>query len=193
MIKKIIKKIYFYILKKKKKLSLHSDEISIKIKLGVNVEIAKNTFIDQNCDIGSYTYIGKNCNITKSTIGRYCSIANNVSIGQGEHDLTKISTSSLFYNEGYDELTKESCIVGNDVWVGTDVVILRGVSIGDGAVIGANSVVTKDIPPFAIVAGSPAKLIRYRFNEEKINEIIESKWWSEELRGARAIIEELEK
>lgn len=193
MIKNIMKKIYFYVIKKKSKLKIKTNYVSVKTRFGTNIEIGQNSFVDRNCDIGSYTYIGKNCNITKSTIGRYCSIANNVSIGQGEHNLTKISTSSLFYKEGYAELTKEPCTIGNDVWIGTDVVILRGIVIGDGAVVGANSVVTKDIPPFAIVVGSPTKIIRYRFSKEKIKEIIESKWWNEELEGAGAIIEELEK
>lgn len=192
MIKKLVKKIYFLILQRKKKLTIHSDEISIKTNLGSNIEIGKNTFVDRNCSIGSYTYIGKNCNITKATIGRYCSIANNVSIGQGEHDLTKISTSSVFYESSYDELTKKECVIGNDVWIGTDSVVLRDVKVGDGAVIGANSVVTKDVPPFAIVVGSPAKVIRYRFHDKKIKKIIESVWFKYNIEEAKKIIKELE-
>lgn len=191
MIKKLFIKIYFLILQKKKKLIIRSDEISVKTKFGTNIEIGKNTFIDQNCNIGSYTYIGKNCNITKANIGRYCSIANNVSIGQGEHDLTKISTSSVFYDSSYEELTKKECVIGNDVWIGTDSVILRDVKVGDGAVIGANSVVTKDIPSFAIVAGSPAKIIRYRFETKMIDKIINSKWWDNDLKEAKKELEKL--
>lgn len=193
MIKKLVKKIYFLILQKKNNLTVHSEDCSHKIKFGTNIEIGKNTFVDRNCSIGSYTYIGKNCNITKATIGRYCSIANNVSIGQGEHDLTKISTSSVFYESSYDELTKKECVIGNDVWIGTDSIVLRDVKVGDGAVIGANSVVTKDVPPFAIVVGSPAKAIRYRFEPKMIDKIINSKWWDNDLGGAKIIIKELEK
>jgi len=192
MIKKLVKKIYFFILQKKNNLTVDSEDCSLKTKFGTNIEIGKNTFVDRNCNIGSYTYIGKNCNITKATIGRYCSIANNVSIGQGEHDLTKISTSSVFYDSSYEELTKKECEIGNDVWIGTDCVILRGVKVGDGAVIGANSVVTKDIPPFAIVVGSPAKIIRYRFEIKMIDKIIDSKWWEEDLASAKIKIKELE-
>ena len=193
MFRKLFKKIYLVYLSKKHSSYINSTDISYKIKWGLNIEIGKNTFIDQNCEIGSYTYIGKNCNITKSTIGRYCSIANNVSIGQGEHNLSKISTNSLFYQNAYNEFTNEHCTIGNDVWIGTDAIILRGVTIHNGAVIGANSVVTKDIPPFAIVAGCPSKIIRYRFDEIKQKEILSSFWWLEDLDRAKALIDELEK
>ena len=111
-------------------------------------------------------------------IGNYCSIANNVSIGQGEHDLTKISTNSIFYDNAFTELTKGDCEIGNDVWIGVDSIIKRGIKIGNGAVIGANSVATKDVPPYTIVVGSPAKIIRYRFDESKIKLIEDSKWWT---------------
>lgn len=191
MIKKLVKRIYFMILQKKKNLTVYSEDCSLKTKFGTNIEIGKNTFVDRNCNIGSYSYIGKNCNITKATIGRYCSIANNVSIGQGEHDLTKISTSSVFYNSSYEELTKKECVIGNDVWIGTDSVVLRDVKVGDGAVIGANSVVTKDIPPFAVVVGSPARIIKYRFDDKNIKKIIESKWFEYDIEEAKKVIKEL--
>ena len=74
----------------------------------------------------------------------YVSIANNVTIGAGEHDLNKISTSSLFYDNAYDVLTEKDCIIGNDVWIGVDSIIRRGVTIGNGAIIGANSFVNQD-------------------------------------------------
>ncbi|MBU1667015.1 CatB-related O-acetyltransferase [bacterium] len=178
---------------KKNKIFVNSLDVSIKAKLGLEVSVGKNSMIDAHTDIGNYTYIGKNCNITKSTIGKYCSIANNVSIGQGEHTLNKVSTSSLFYENKYEELTKEPCVIQNDVWIGTDSIILRGVTIGNGAVVGANSVVTKDIPPFAIVAGSPARILRYRFDSEKQYKILETQWWEKELGGATQLIRGLEK
>lgn len=181
MIKKLFKFIFFKIKYK----TVDSLDISLNVSLGKNVIISKNTAIDAKSSIGNFTYIGKNCNITKADIGRYCSIANNVSIGQGEHDLARISTSSIFYNSSYEKLTQEDCVIGNDVWIGTDTVILRGVKIGDGAVIGANSVVTKDVPSFAIVVGSPAKIIRYRFDEETQEKVISSKWWDNELEGGK--------
>ncbi|WP_152184256.1 CatB-related O-acetyltransferase [Sulfurimonas indica] len=182
---KIINKLVSQILKKK--------NISFRADLDDNVVIGEMTTIDMHTRIKAYTYIGRNCNITKSQIGRYCSIANNVSIGQGEHDLTKISTSSLFYDNAYDMLTIKECVIENDVWIGTDSVILRGVKVGNGAVIGANSVVTKDIPPYAIAVGSPARVIRYRFPEDKIQQLIKSKWWQLNLGEAKVKIKELEK
>lgn len=158
---------------------------------GHEIEVMEGTHIDSASSVGSYCYIGRNCAITKSSIGRYCSIANNVSIGQGEHDLEQISTNSIFYSDPYDLLTSKECNIGADVWIGVDAIILRGVSIGIGAVIGANSVVTKDIPPFAVVVGSPARIIKYRFEGEKANSILESKWWDEPPEKAKIIFTEL--
>jgi len=144
--------------------------------------------ISKDSIIGDYTYVGYNSYITKSVIGRYCSIANNISIGIGEHDLSKISTSSLFYENTYEALTEKDCIIGNDVWIGVDSIIRRGVHIGDGVVIGANSFVNCDVPDFAIVAGNPARLIRYRFSLEQINYIKASSWWDFEYEEAKNII-----
>jgi acetyltransferase-like isoleucine patch superfamily enzyme len=76
----------------------------------------------------------------------------------------------------YDRF-KEPVVIGNDVWIGTGAIILRGLSVGDGAVIGAGAVVTKDVPPYAIVAGNPARVIKYRFEEAVIKRIQASKWW----------------
>lgn len=73
---------------------------------------------------------------------------------------------------------KYYCVIGNDVYIGTNVVILSGVTIGDGAVIGAGAIVTKDVPPFAIVVGCPAKILKYRFNDNIINELLNLKWWN---------------
>lgn len=108
-----------------------------------NVDIQTGCVIGHDCLIGEYSYVGMNTTITRSAIGRYCSIANNVSIGDGEHDLYKPSTSSYFYEDAYNELTKSDCIIGNDVWIGTKSIIRRGIVVGNGAVIGANSFVNK--------------------------------------------------
>lgn len=159
---------------------------------GCEIEVLHGASIDATSTIGSYTYIGCNTHITKSTIGRYCSIANNVSIGQGEHSLDHISTSSKFYSSPWETLTTGDCEISSDVWIGVDAVILRGVRIGTGAVIAANAVVTKDVPAFAIVGGVPARLIRYRFSEEKQRNILASRWWEKERETAAAVIRQLE-
>ena len=153
--------------------------------------IMKNSIVSPDSKIGDYTYIGYNCVITKSTIGRYCSIANNVSIGLGEHKIKRVSTSSLFYSKPYETLTEKECIIGNDVWLGQNVVIRRGVIVGDGAIVGANSFVNKNIKPFSIVAGSPAKFIAERFNTEQIALIRESEWWVCDIETAKQIIQRL--
>lgn len=150
-------------------------------------------FIDGNTVIGDYTFIGQFTGITNAKIGRFCSIGTNVLIGPGHHNLENISTSTCFYDgDIYNELTKRNLIIGNDVWIGSYSIILRGIKIGDGAVIGAGSVVTKDVPPYAIVAGVPAKIIRYRFEQKAIEKIIETEWWKYDIKKAKQIINKIQ-
>lgn len=160
----------------------------IKKKIPKETSINLTTNIDCFSKIGRYCYIGKNVHITKSCIGNYTSIANNVSIGPGEHSTDLVSTSSIFYKNEYDELTKESCVIGNDVWIGVGAVILRGVKIGDGAIIGANAVVTKNIPKFSIAVGAPARVLRKRLPDDVIERIENTLWWNEDLPDAKRII-----
>jgi len=95
-------------------------------------------------------------------------------------------------NDYHNILTSKACVIESDVWIGVGSIIRRGVTVGIGAVIGANSFVNKDVPPFAIVAGSPARIIRYRFDQNKINEILKSKWWELELEDAKEVIKKLD-
>ena len=97
--------------------------------------------------------------------------------------------NSGFYpcNELYFEKKEESTIIGNDVWIGAKAIIRSGVTIGDGAVIGAGAVVTKDVPPYAIVAGVPAKIIRYRFDEELRKALLAAKWWDRDMTELRTL------
>ncbi|TSJ40300.1 CatB-related O-acetyltransferase [Mucilaginibacter corticis] len=154
-------------------------------------EIMGTAYISDDTSIGEYCYVGYNTFITKSNIGRYCSIANNVSIGNGEHLLNNISTSSLFYDNPYEVLTSKKCEIGNDVWIGVCSTIRRGVKIGNGAVIGANSFVNKDVPPYAVVGGVPAKIIKYRFSEKQIEDIEKSNWWDFDIAEAKFIISQI--
>lgn len=159
-----------------------------------NTSIDASAFIDGSCEIGEYTFIGKDVDITKAKIGRYCSIAPHVRIGQGEHDINEISTSSKLSDRGtYDDLTTKPCEIKNDVWIGTESIIRRGVVIGNGAVIGANSFVNKDVPDFAVVAGSPAKIIKYRFSPEMRQKIKESEYWNYSPEEAKKILKRLQK
>jgi acetyltransferase-like isoleucine patch superfamily enzyme len=158
-----------------------------------NVAIQSGSIVSPDCIIGAFTYIGFNCTITKCIIGKYCSIANNVSIGAGEHPLDRVSTSSLFYENPYEMLTEKDCKIGNDVWIGTNSVVRRGIEVGDGVVIGANSFVNKNIPDFAICAGAPARIIRYRYNPKQIELIKASGWWNHDPDHAKTAILKVEK
>lgn len=144
--------------------------------------------IINNVEIGNYTYINRNSLIQNTTIGDYCSIANDVSIGLGNHPLYLPSLSPMFYrkkntfeiqivNEDLDYNEYERIKIEHDVWIGARVVIMDGVSIATGAVVAAGAVVTKDVPPYAIVGGVPAKIIRYRFDNVKIDRLLQSEWW----------------
>lgn len=185
----LLKKILFVIKNhffQKKSNDVLKDEECLKYN------VMKGTILSGENKIGDYSYIGFNCNITKSTIGRYCSIANNVSIGIGEHKIKRVSTSSLFYSNPFETLTEKECKIGNDVWIGSNTVIRRGVTVGDGAIIGANSFVNKDVKDFEIVGGSPSKHIRMRFDKNTIFEIKKSCWWDYNINEAKNKISELE-
>ncbi|MBP5432985.1 CatB-related O-acetyltransferase [Ruminococcus sp.] len=134
--------------------------------------------------IGSYSYIQKNSSVWHTTIGKFCSISWNVSIGGGEHDFHKVTAHSMLYaipygfiDEPLYERFSEKCEVGNDVWIAAGASILRGVTIGDGAVIGAGAVVTKDVEPYSIVAGVAAKKIGQRCCDNLIEEMLKIRWW----------------
>ncbi len=118
-------------------------------------------------------------------IGAFCSIAAGVKILLGgEHRVDWVTTYpfSMLWKKGHHitghPKTKGDVIIGNDVWIGSEAVIMSGVKIGDGAVIGIRSVVTKDVAPYAIVAGNPARLIRKRFDDATIQHLLELKWWN---------------
>ena len=138
-----------------------------------------------NSKIGKYTRIKPFCVIKNANIGNYCSIANDVRIGLGKHPTGLISTNSIFYKTGIrkdwavhiDYNEEETINIGNDVWIGNGAIIMDGITVGNGAIIGARALVTKDIPPYAIVGGIPAKIIKYRFDEETINLLQKSQWW----------------
>jgi len=162
-----------------------------------NSKMASNTTIYQNVRLhnvtmDSYSYIANHTVVIGATIGKFCSIGPNCRIGLGVHPTRSyVSTHPIFYSKQshvgvtfadknyIDEF--EEIYIGNDVWIGANVLIKDGVKIGDGAIIGAGSIVTKDVKPYAIVAGNPAKLIRYRFSEEQIEKLLETKWWDREI------------
>lgn len=151
------------------------------------VEIGTGTSIFKDVCIGAHTYINGGVIREHVEIGRFCSIADGVIIGAPNHATDLLSTHPFATKSQSDKLfgrpflktqkLSKSTIIGNDVWLGVNVVIIEGVTIGTGAVIGAGAVVTKDVPPYAICVGVPAKVIDFRFPPELIKKLIDSKWW----------------
>lgn len=160
----------------------------------------KSAQLIESVEIGAFSYLVSG-RIENAIIGRYCSIARDVAIGLGSHPLNWLSTHPFQYmNEfrfyvgdgfaasseyqGYQVVSQEEqwrrqdpVIIGNDVWIANGAMILPGVNVGTGAVIAGGAVVTKDVPPYAIVGGNPARIIRYRFEPDMVQRLLASEWW----------------
>ena len=167
---------------------VHSGDVALRLKLGVNVWIDPGVVVFPGVEIGDYTSINRNTLIESGAIGKFCSIAANVSIGMAEHPMHHLSTHvATFDAPAFGLVTtsrdlpqaKERPLIGHDVWIARGATVLRGVTIGDGAVVAAGAVVTKHVPPFAIVAGNPARILRYRFDQAVIDTILAMRWWDD--------------
>ena len=140
-----------------------------------------------NSTIDKHSFCGYNCEVNNAKIGSFCSIANHVIIGGGMHPIQWVSTSPVFY-EGRDSVkakfsefkreTPKKTIIGNDVWIGECAILKQGITIGHGAIVGMGSVVTKDVEPYSIIGGCPAKEIRKRFEPNVIIRLLDSSWWN---------------
>ncbi len=174
-----------------------------RIEGGENYSITlRNIFREyHNIEIGMYSYGGcfSSVNIPSGTIiGRYCSFARSIFVLNGSHPILNKSMHPFFYNPmlGYvDELLirRTKLKIENDVWIGHNAIILPTVNrIENGAVIGGGAVVTKDIPPYAIVAGNPARIIRYRFSSQVIDQLIRTAWWDKNINEIKENCQEFE-
>lgn len=141
-----------------------------------------------NSSVDKYSYIGINTWVVDTHIGAFCSIASEVYIGLATHTIDNLSTFPIFTERknatGHSWVECDYAInrlqteIGNDVWIGFRAMICGGVTIGNGAIIAAGAVVTKDVPPYAIVGGVPARIIRFRYSQDIINELEDLDWWS---------------
>jgi virginiamycin A acetyltransferase len=157
-----------------------------KIKIGERCVIYKS-FLSGTISVGSNTTLwGPNIQVLANKnpikIGKFCSIARDVTIQEYFHDYSKATSyfvgRNILGTSVNDEMITNGPInIGNDVWIGTGAQIMSGVTIGNGAVIGANATVTSDVPPYAIVGGIPARIIKYRFSEKMIEKLLEINWW----------------
>lgn len=144
--------------------------------------IPDGCFFSGNISIGKFTTLGIDNHLHGNiTIGKYCQLGVNVAIHSTNHPISYLSTyiNNRLFNGELKKLKEiNSITIGNDVWVGHGAILLGGINIGNGVIIAAGSVVTKDVPPYAIVAGTPAKVLKFRFDEQVIEEIKALKWWN---------------
>lgn len=171
LLNKFLKKIRFY--------SIRNSHIGKYVKINSGTQL-------YNVNFGDYSYCGYDCNINQTTIGKFCCLSDRIVIGGTAHPIHFVSMSSVFLSHkdssqkklgNLDYLPIVATEIGHDVWIGNGAIIKAGVHIGHGAVIGMGSVVTKDVPPYAIVGGNPAKVIRSRFDADLCDRLLQSRWW----------------
>lgn len=190
-----LKRIYYYFHRTVKRLLLECRYqhlyLSSTVMLSKHVTFGRNNALNRNVvflesSIGDFSYINYNSIVNVTSIGKFCSIGPNCVIGLGNHPTRKfVSTSSFLYTKGiflektyYDEHLPVT--IGNDVWIGANVTVINGIHIGDGAVVAANSVVTRDVPSYSVCGGCPAQVLRKRFEAEDIEFLLNLKWWDKD-------------
>lgn len=187
MIKQFLKYIYVSLKNRGKLHCKYNCQISPNSVFEGNNRIDQNTHFSGKMGYGSY--VGENCRLIAS-VGRFCSIAPHVSNNLGVHPVSYpfATTSPLFFRSHFFKMkcfakkkmfidTLPPLTIGNDCWIGQNVFLKSGITIGDGAVVYAGAVVTKDVPPYAIVAGVPARIIKYRYDDNTIKFLLKLKWW----------------
>lgn len=155
------------------------------VSVDENVSFAKNASVN-NSKIGRFTSIGRNTKITHAEIGAFCSISWDITINAIDHPYDRLTMHAFPYLPSYGFVEKresfyKKVIIKNDVWIGAHVVIMPGITIGNGAIIGAGAIVTKDVADYEIVAGVPAKHIKFRFDQEIIDKLLILKWWGKDI------------
>lgn len=180
--------------------NIDSSSIIRDCNFGEYVEIASNNNI-QESTIDSYSYTSENCQIIYSNIKKFVNIASYVRLNPSQHPMSWANQHHIQYrkemfgfgkdDDSFFDWRKEKKVeIGNDVWIGHNVVIMGGVTVSNGVVIGSSSVVTKDVPPYAIVVGNPAKIIKYRFDEESIKNLEDIAWWNWDFEKIKSAIDD---
>ena len=176
ILKYCIKRLIILAYNKQHLTKIYSVRASTKANYGIGVLISDMTTVTDDVTIGDYSYVNRGSYVENCIIGKFCSISAGVYICPFEHNY-KMRTTHPVVRWGESVLPRPKVIIGNDVLISLNAIILEGVKIGDGAVIGAGAVVTKDVKPYEIVGGVPAKHIKYRFSDEEIKNLQELKWW----------------
>lgn len=154
--------------------------------LGAHARIDRNNHLT-HAAVGAHSYTGMDTVIMHATLGAFCAVSWHVSIGGADHDVSRIAQHSFLYNHHdglrpaeadipYDRFAPP-VLIGSDVWLGSGTAVCRGLTIGHGVAVGANSVVTRDVPDFAVVVGAPARVIRMRFTDAVIELLLRLRWW----------------
>ena len=172
---------------KKSGSAIRSFGVALGAQLGQRVILERDIFFDAASSLGDYSYINQYSSVENAAIGKFCSIARGVMIGPADHDYSKLSTHPFWHQPFYgfavgashgDGAAAPRTCIGDDVWIGCNAVIRRGVTVQRGAVIGAGSVVTRDIGPYEIWAGVPARKIKQRFDDATIELLMAADWCS---------------
>ena len=164
-------------------ISMHSTEVSPDTQLERGAHIAHHASL-RGCRIGAWTSIGRYSKLAYANVDRYCSISWDVTLGAIQHPLDRLTTHAFPYVPGlgfYDGESRQQHTpteVGSDVWIGAQSVVMPGIRIGHGAIVGAGSVVTHDVAPYEVVAGSPARRIRARCSEPLVERLLALAWWT---------------
>ena len=171
--------------------SVRASTFGVFCEVGARTKVAESSF-------GDYSYVVNDADIIYTTVGKFCSIAAQVRINPGNHPLDRVMMSHVGYRSSayglgaddpafFDWRRGSPVVLGHDVWIGHGAIVLPGRTVGSGAAVGAGTVVTRDVPPFAVVVGNPGRVVRMRFGADVVASLLRVAWWDwprERLAGA---------